>query len=101
VVATNASGSSSADGDPFRYVTLVAPVNLVPHQVTGVPRSGQTLTVVPGQWSGQGVVTIRYQWKRRDVGGLPVDIVGQTGTTYVLTSDDVGKLVGVEEIASN
>lgn len=64
-----------------------APVSPTP-TVTGLPRVGETLTVVPGEWSDGAVLS--YQWF---VGGLPV--TGATDTTYVPVADDLGKAVTV------
>ncbi|MGO4807838.1 hypothetical protein AB4089_22275 [Arthrobacter sp. 2MCAF15] len=57
--------------------------------VTGTTVSGQKLTAVPGIW-GPAPVTLAYQWKRAGV-----NISGATGSTYVLTSGDVGKTITV------
>lgn len=67
-------------------LTLVQGVTL-----TGLPRTGATLTVVPSQWTPQPE-TRSYQWIR---GSQPIP--GAIGTSYTLTPDDVGHTIWVKE----
>lgn len=62
---------------------------------TGSPVVGNTLTVVPGTWSGATPITLTYQWFRD---GVPVS--GATGSTYLLTVVDANATVTVQETAT-
>ncbi len=62
---------------------------------TGSPVVGNTLTVVPGTWSGASPITLTYQWLRNGAA-----ISGATGTTYVLTVADANTTVTVQETAT-
>lgn len=53
--------------------------------ISGVAEVGETLTVDPGVWTDG--TTLTYEWAR--VGGNVIS--GATGTTYVVTLDDVGE----------
>ncbi len=78
-----------------------APANTSLPTVSGTAREGSTLTASPGTWSGSPTA-FANQWRRCNAsGGSCVDIPGATGTTYVLTSTDVGSTVRVLVTASN
>lgn len=64
--------------------------------ISGSSTVGQTLTRVNGAATGSPAPTITGAWLRD---GTP--IVGQTGATYVTTSDDIGKIVSFRNAASN
>lgn len=55
---------------------------------------GSTLRALPPTWSQSGV-TETWQWLRNNVA-----IPGQTGTTYVVATDDVGKKISVRVTGS-
>lgn len=57
--------------------------------ISGTPVVGGTLTATPGTWAPTGA-TFTYQWL---ADGSPID--DATGTTLVLTSDQVGKRIAV------
>lgn len=89
------------------------------------PQVGQTFTRQTGVWIGDATITYAFRWLRRTPGSAveevppylnyppdsaipvlstttnPAVISGQTGTTYVLASGDVGKQIGVEVTATN
>jgi hypothetical protein len=55
----------------------------------------------PGTFSGT-VSSTSYQWQRSDDGDSGwTDITGETGATYTLHADDVGKWVGLLQTATN
>ncbi len=61
--------------------------------ISGTPTQGQTLTAVTATIAdpdGPNTLTFSYQWKR-----VGTDISGATGSTYVLTQDDVGAAITV------
>ena len=65
--------------------------------ITGTARVGQTLTVdtsAIADEDGLDNVSYSYQWIRND-GTNDADIGGQTGSTYTLTDEDVGKSIKV------
>lgn len=69
------------EGDP--------PQNTAPPQISGTARDGETLTATDGEWSGTGPMAFERRWQRCE-GDACTDIGGQTGTTYTLTTADVG-----------
>ena len=80
--------------------TASAPVDQSLPVVVGSAVVGQTLTVKAGSWSG--APTLGEQWQRCDSsGGNCADIVGATGSSYVLVGADVGSTVRVNETATN
>jgi hypothetical protein len=67
----------------------------------GVAQQGQTLTEAHATWSNSPTA-YSYQWERCDAGGASCqDVSGATHATYVLSADDVGSTLVVQEIASN
>lgn len=62
--------------------------------IAGNPTVGSTLTAVAGTYSQTGTTTAR-QWMRN---GDP--IVGSTGGTYVLTSDDLSQIITFTDTVS-
>ena len=67
----------------YRQLTTAAP------SLTGTPEVGRTLTVTAGTWTTG--TTFGYRWLADGSA-----ISGATGTSYVLTSADVGRTVTVE-----
>ncbi len=77
------------------------PANTSLPTVSGTAREGATLTTSPGTWSGSPT-SFANQWRRCNASGSScADIPGATGTTYALTSADVGSTVRVLVTASN
>jgi hypothetical protein len=73
-----------------------APTNEEPPVITGTAQVGQTLTAVPGEWSGVAAPTLSYQWNADDE-----PIAGATGTAYSPVEGDIGALITVTETARN
>ncbi len=71
------------------------PVNVTPPSFTGTLTAGQTLTRVPGAWTGAPTPTIDVQWFSN---GLEID--GATGNTLNSTGLG-GTLISVGETAVN
>jgi hypothetical protein len=69
--------------------TLVA---LTP-RIAGTATLNATLTAVPGPWTP--TPTFTYQWFRAAPDGGPMPITGATGSTYKVTSADVGDNISV------
>lgn len=107
VTASNADGSASANSNAtpntVRSATAAgAPSVASPPTISGALQQGQTLTASHGTWRGGQPQTYAYQWRRCDsVGGACADIAGATGSTYVLTSSDVGRTLRVRVTARN
>jgi hypothetical protein len=93
LVAVIASGAASAQ-------TQAVPSNTSPPTISGSAVVGGTLTASSGAWTGSPTFT--YQWLRCDAsGGGCGNITGETGSTYVVASGDVGKTLRVAVSASN
>jgi hypothetical protein len=76
--------------------TDVAPANTSPPTITGTPVAGHNLTCNKGSWSGSLPQTYARHWLRNGVA-----IAGATGSTYLITSADVGKQLRCRVTASN
>ena len=96
VYANNSQGSAIATSAVTTAVTVGPPVNNVLPVITGTPSVGQTLTTTNGSWTGTATITYARQWQK----GV-ADIVGQTGTTYVIQAGDVGSTIRCKVTASN
>ncbi|MGA8744855.1 MAG: LamG-like jellyroll fold domain-containing protein [Solirubrobacterales bacterium] len=76
--------------------------NTAPPEISGEAEETQTLSASPGTWRSYPSVSFEYRWRRCNASGAQcADIVGATGSTYVLQSGDVGATVRVMVIASN
>lgn len=101
ITASNPDGVGTATSLPTTTVPSAAPVNTVQPSVSGTAKRGATLTASSGTWAGIGNTTAR-QWQRStDNGGTWQDILGATGTTYVLAVADIGALVRVFVTTTN
>jgi hypothetical protein len=95
LVAVVASGAASAQ-------TQSVPSNTSPPAISGSAVVGQTLTASSGAWTGSPAPTFAYQWLRCDAsGGACGAVTGESGSTYVVASGDVGKTLRVAVTASN
>lgn len=70
------------------------PVNTVLPAISGTATQGETLTGTSGTWTNSPTFT--YQWRADGVA-----ITGATNTTYVLTVDEVGKVISLRVTATN
>ncbi len=70
--------------------------------VIGTTVIGETLSSTPGGWAGTPAPTLAHQWQRCDAEGANcVAIAGATGTTHVLSADEVGATLRVLVTATN
>jgi Ca2+-binding RTX toxin-like protein len=77
-----------------------APTFATAPTIGGSAVNGQTLTVTPGTTTGGA--TTSFQWLRCDTSGNGcVPIVGATGTTYKLTTADIGHTIRVRQTVTN
>lgn len=72
------------------------PSNTVAPIISGSSDIGSTLTSTTGTWVGTPVITYAYQWKQNGN-----DIVGETGSTYVIVSADYLKSITCDVTATN
>ena len=104
VYATNAYGTSTDEycSDPTDPVSLPPPPAITGSEpsISGNGQVGDTLTASPGTWSGSPTFT--YQWQRCATQGANcTNIPGATGSSYTLTSSDVGEFLRLEITATN
>lgn len=76
------------------YAAAAAPANVVLPAVSGTAQVGETLTALPGIWTG--AVSFTYQWKADGS-----NIEGATGSTYNPVIGDVGNPITVVVTAVN
>ena len=73
-----------------------------PPTLRGLAMEDEVLTAAGGTWTGPGTITKVIYWQRcNSVGEACATIVGGTGSTYRLTSTDVGARIRVVETATN
>jgi aryl-phospho-beta-D-glucosidase BglC (GH1 family) len=89
VTATGPSSSVTAQSAPTAKVADLAPKNTAAPTLTGTTVLNKTLSLAKGSWSGSNLV-YSYRWERVDGSGNATAIGGQTGTSYKLTTADVG-----------
>jgi hypothetical protein len=105
VTASTTDGSASATSGPTIVVSAAGPANILLPGITptGAITVGQTLTMSNGTWEGSQL-TFTRQWLRctseSDVASCS-SIDGQTGSTYVLRTDDIGKFIRARVTATN
>jgi hypothetical protein len=78
-----------------------APANTSKPVISGATNAGQTLTAAPGTWTGFPSPTYGYQWQRCSDPATCGDITGATGSSYTLSSPDVGTTIQVVVTATN
>jgi hypothetical protein len=83
VTAINEEGSATAASSNAAKIAGSAPVNVVPPQVSGVARIGETLVCLRGEWRGQPEPSYTFHWLR---GTKAI----ATGSTYKIVEEDRG-----------
>jgi hypothetical protein len=107
VIASNADGTASANSNATPGIVQPAsagrPSLASPPTISGTPQQGQTLTANRGTWRGAQPQTYTYQWRRCDsVGGSCANIQqNATGSSFVLTGDEVGRTLRIRVTARN
>jgi|GEM_PF-3648041 len=103
VRARNRLGFGPWSGE-FSFAVTVSgyqsPVNTVKGSISGGPNVGDTITAVPGTWTGDPTPTIEYVFSYIDDDGLTV-LQGTASTAYVIQEADAGKTIIVIERAMN
>jgi hypothetical protein len=82
----------------FAAHAQTCPVNSTPPSISGTPRVGQTLSVVPGTWMNNPV-SLFHQWYRN--ASPPIPIPGETSLSHIASTVDVGFTLSVQEVVSN
>src|SRR5581483_10743466 len=78
------------------------PVEHALPSVVGTARAGAQITGLNGTWTGSGTITYTYAWDRCDgLGNGCAPVAGADRPTYLLTSADVGKTLGLVLTAKN
>jgi peptidoglycan/xylan/chitin deacetylase (PgdA/CDA1 family) len=98
VTASNGGGSRSATAAQTALVTAIAPTSTTLPVISGTPQVGQTLSTTDGTWSGS---TANYSYQWRSCSPACANIAGATGSTYLLSSNELGKTIVVVVIATN
>jgi hypothetical protein len=92
----------SAQDIKEHFAAAYVPINTALPTITGTLAVGQTLTAHGGTWTNAGLATPSYQWQLCDGDAMDCDdIVGATGTTYLLAdADQCGTLQVIETITN-
>lgn len=103
VTVKNRAGSSTVASAPTAVVAppplspggggtpLAPPAVVTAPSISGQPVVGQTLVGSAGSWTGGDPMTYAYEWQRcASSTGLCVAIAGASGTSYQVTSTDLG-----------
>ena len=108
VTASNAGGSSTAATDATAVIAdapappaPAPPVSITPPAIGGDAIAGSTLSLDTGTWTDPQA-TIGVTWQRCAADGTNCAAIdGATGTTYTLTSDDIGSTIEAVVTAVN
>lgn len=102
VTASNTAGTATARSSASAVIDVTpVPGNLTPPGITGTLVDKSTLQATPGTWSGLPVGTRSYQWLRCTDATTCTPISTGSGSTYRLTSTDVGRTITVRETVTN
>lgn len=74
--------------------SLIAPANTLVPAIAGTAQVGQTLTALPGNWTGEP--TFSYQWKKAGA-----NISGATGVTYMPVIGEIASALSVAVTGTN
>lgn len=91
----------NAEAIKGHFAATSLPINTAAPTIAGDVREGSTLTVTPGSYQLETATSRDYEWQRCDSLGDNCEELTATGTTYALTSADVGSTMQVAETAQN
>jgi hypothetical protein len=102
-VAKNSAGAGNAQASTETIgPRATAPTVTTLPTIAGTAMTGNVLTAGPGRWNGTTPMTFSHQWQRCDAaGGSCSNIIGATGSTYLLGSADVQRRLRVTVTAKN
>ena len=101
VSCPDTSGCAVVDGNGDAAWGGSTPSNLTLPSITGQATQGSQLIEVHGTWT-PSPTNYSMQWERCNAAGASCsDISGATGSSYTLTSADVGSTIRALELASN
>lgn len=83
------------------FAATALPVATMAPTIAGNATEGDTLSVTPGTYDLETAAAREYEWQRCDALGDNCEELSATGTSYVLSSADVGATLQVAETASN
>jgi sugar lactone lactonase YvrE len=96
------SESAQSVATPTIGAEPTLPLEVLEPTLEGSPTVGQTLAAVAGSWAGSQPLAYAYQWQRCDEAGEEcANIEGASGSSYALTTSDVGATIRVLVTASN
>jgi hypothetical protein len=102
VTANNAAGSATSTSAPSGTITATPPANTIAPTISGMPGVGTTLSTSTGTWTGTTPLAFSYEWSRCDgTGSVCTQVDTATGSTYPVTSDDLGATLRATVTASN
>ena len=103
LVAQQGTGSPVYGADQtFTTPVLPAPTNTQPPLISGTAQVNQTLTALPGDWTGNPT-SYGYQWFACDSGGANCQKITTAGTGqhFDVTNNQLGDTIRVQVTASN
>ena len=95
VTAFNNEGIASAESTGLA-IPGVAPQNVEPPQVSGIPVVGQRLTCMRGTWKGAPAPSLTVQWLRNGT-----NIASATASSYTVAAEELGASIACRVAASN
>jgi RHS repeat-associated protein len=103
VTATSDAGSTTATSAVTGVIAQSPPTNTALPTITGTATEGQTLSAGTGTWTAAaGTPTYVTQWLRCDASAANCNpISAATGSTYALTTSDIGATIEVAVTATN
>lgn len=100
VSAANAAGTADQVSFPSSVIAAAPPLDTLAPQLVGTARDGQLLEVVAGSWGGSAPITFGYRWER-EVEGAWQTIAGESGSSYIIRSQDIGYRLRAVQSAAN
>jgi hypothetical protein len=103
VTAKNSEGSATANSNATGEVPgkANAPAELTAPTVSGSAVVGEKLTATTGTWQGTNPISYTLNWQTCNTDITSCSGTGQSGSTYTVPKDDVGKRLRVKVVAKN
>ena len=89
VLASSPAGNMTATTASLPVLQL-APSELLPPRIYGVPQVGNTLQSFPGIWTSRDNPALSYQWQRSTDGLVWENIAEATNSDYLVATEDFG-----------